>query len=517
MIEDLLYWDIRSRSLKSLGRKIEEINKEFCTLADSLGDGCEDGIVNIGRARGLSRKIDNLRNKAARIRINRRGKQARFDKLVLKEFESSLFAQQEYVEFFFTKKYNKEWGVRDFLNYSFLPRKQFEEKSEEERAVAIGFLENILRNINYKAITKRENLMWNINTYSAGVNPSEFETMLLEQIPKLRKIIGEYNINVGFETREQVDNQNLIFQQKEVEKIKEKMKSLFGSGKGEISGAMIYSIDKQLSKLKEKSIPMDTIADLLYELILNEEDYCAFTWAIKTMELTPTRFHFYNDKKTGKKKLYAGDIIRSIGHENYHRMQGYFSRAMPAGLKGTDGEYNVTGRTIVEGVATVLEDNFMNWLENNRKKYNLSQKDIEIAKLNNHVHFGNRVVRLIHSVYHREETPLEKNEDRDAHLRIAKVSKVPVYADDDYLHNESMPETYYYTYYFFGQKYARETLEELEQVERRRLGTLRKARNFLKRNEPIVIQGLLTGNWGWSTHKDFFLKHYWPKARKYCT
>lgn len=515
MIEELLYWPVRSKSLIRLGKRIEEINKEFRKLDLSLQNGCEGGLVNMNRARSLPRKIEYLRGEAARINIKGRNRQAAFERLVLEEFEKSLFTQQEYIQFFFTMKYNKEWGVKDFFNYAFLPRAQFEGKTEENSAVA--FLENNLRNINYRAKTKRENLMEDITTRSVSVNPSELEAMLIEQIPKMRKIIGDYNVNMGFETREQVEAQNLVVQQKETEKIQEKIKSLFGEYKGDIPEIIMAGVKRQLSGLRKKSTPLDeAMRDLIYELVLNYEDSSAWDSATRTMEINADRFYFYKDKKTDKKRLYAGDIIRSIGHENFHRMQSYFSRLMPVGIRETDGEYNLTGRTISEGVATVLEDNFMNWFENNRKHYFLSQRDIEIAKLMNVEHFGNRIVRLVHSIYHREETPLEKNEDKDAHLRLAKVSKVPVYADDDYLHTESMPETYDFAFYFFGQKYVKETLKELEQIEKKRLDSLRKARNFLKRNEPIVIQGLLTGNWGWSTHKDFFLKHYWKRARKYC-
>lgn len=522
MIEDLLHWEVKSRALVRLGRKIEELNKEFCILAESLADGHGGGLVNLSRARGLLRKIGHLTRRAARTNIQGRNNQARFDRLVLEEFQQSLFAQQEYIQFFFTKKYNKEWGVIQFLNSAFLPREEFEEEEEDEeigenRAVALHFLEDELRNINYRAQTKRENLMWEIDTYKVSVNPQEFEAMLLEQLPRFRKIISDYNVDMGFETEEQVETQNLVIQQREVEKIREKMRGLFGPYRGDISELLLSGVDKQLSGLRRRVTPLaQTVRELIYDIVFNYEDYSAFDESTKTIELNASRFHFYKDKKTGKIKFYAGDILRTLGHENFHRMQSLFSRFMPLGLRGGDGEYNVTGRTIIEGVPTVLEENFMRWLEGRKKHYSLSQRDIAIANLHNHEFFGNKIVRLIHSIYHREETPLEKNEGRDAHLRLAKVSKVPVYADDDYLDDESMPETYYYAYYFFGQKYVRETLRELERIERDRLGTLRKTRNFLRRNEPVVLQGLLTGNWGWSTHKDFFLKHYWPRARKYC-
>ena len=51
---------------------------------------------------------------------------------------------------------------------------------------------------------------------------------------------------------------------------------------------------------------------------------------------------------------------------------------MPHGLRDTPGEYNITGRTIIEGAAVVLEDNFMEWLIRNRRKFNLSKRYVII-------------------------------------------------------------------------------------------------------------------------------------------
>ena len=53
-------------------------------------------------------------------------------------------------------------------------------------------------------------------------------------------------------------------------------------------------------------------------------------------------------------------------------------------------------------------------------------------------------------------------------------------------------------------------------METKRCGSKNKAKEFLNRNEPLVVQGLLTGNWGWETQGKFFLEHYWPRARQLC-
>jgi hypothetical protein len=359
--------------------------------------------------------------------------------------------------------------------------------------------------------------MWDYVLHQATTNPADLQEILIEQLPRLRRIIQEYNVDMGFISCEQAESEDLYAQKAYVEGVRERVTRFFGTVKGDIFQMILSNIERQSESITRKITPLErAFSEMVYDLVLSEEDYCAFDSATKTIEITPTRFIVYKDKKTGKVKLYLGDIIRSIGHENHHRLQDHFSRYMPPGLQDLPGEYNVTGRTIIEGVPTVLEDHFMEWIADNTSRYGLSKKDVQIAMLNGHEHWANRIIRLVHSIYHREETPLESGEDKDAHLRIAKVSKVPVYADDDYLDTESMPETYYYLHYFFGQMYVKKTLAALENLEKKRLGSLRKARNYLKKNEPLVIQGLLTGNWGWSTHQDFVLKHYWPKARRYC-
>lgn len=446
----------------------------------------------------------------ALVRSKKKNKQLYFDKLVLREFKQSLFSQDEYIQFFFTKKYNKQFGVKTFLNNVFFP----ESKNKlNENNGAIDFLENLLKRIRYKSLTKMENMMRDITNYSVSVNPSEYEDMLLEKIPLLRKIISDYNIDMSLETREQIEMQDKISEAKEIEKIREKIKNLFGPYRGDIPRIILASLERKAKELKRK-IPLDeSIRDLIYELVITDEKSSSFDTEMGIMELGKNIFYFYKDKKTGKTKFYIGELIRTVGHENYHRLQRYFSRNMPPGLTDCDGEYSISARIILEGVPTILENNFMRWLEDNRERYSISKRDINISKLSGIEEMGNRLIRLLHSIYHREEKETD-TEERDAHLRLARVSGIPVYADDNYLNDEPISEIYYFAFYIFGAHYVSETLKELEKIEKNRLG--KPYKKFLKRNEPIILQGLMTGNWGCISHKDFFIKHYWPKARKYC-
>ena len=122
-------------------------------------------------------------------------------------------------------------------------------------------------------------------------------------------------------------------------------------------------------------------------------------------------------------------------------------------------------------------------------------------------------------MYHREvniEGNSKKKFDYDVHMRLAEKSGNWALADPYYLSDEAFSDVFEESFYIFGTKYVTETLHELENIETARLGNRRKAKNFINKNQNIVLQGLMTGSWGWSTHKEFFLKHYWPKARKYC-
>ncbi|MFH1290671.1 MAG: hypothetical protein ABIH92_04655, partial [Nanoarchaeota archaeon] len=437
----------------------------------------------------------------------------RFDALALQEYKDSLFAQHEYIQFFFTKRYSKEWGVRTFLNYAFLQPYYFEGKPEENGA--LPFLERKLKNISHCALTKREDMMREMDVFEVMVNPHELESMLLDQIPRLRKMISDYNLEMGFETPEQAEAQRIIQEEEDSKERLRRIGDLLGTSKD----SDIVEAIKQVHKRKLDGLPKpeidESLRKLVYRTVLNYEDYCAFNSDIGAMEVCAERFHFWRDRKTGRVRFYSGDLDRSVGHENFHRLQAVFSRQMPPGLRHAEGEYNVTGRTIMEGVPTVSEHNFLNWLDRNRRKYGLSAKDIEIARLHSGEHFGNRLARLCHAIYHRIAN-LEGGDEADAHRRLATVSGIPVYADEHYLGDESVPEVYYYAHYLFGEDYVNKTLVALHGKETQGLGSSRKATNFIRRNEPIAIQGLLTGNWGWSTHQDFFLKHFWPKARKYC-
>jgi len=447
MIEKLLHWQVKNRNVARLGRRVEEINKEFAILDQSLMHGMYQGIVNMHRARSLGNKIEGLRKQTARL-----APKDRFDKLVLREYVDSLFTQLEYIKFFFTKQYNKDWGVKAFLNYAFFPEEEFRGKEDENGAM--NFLENILRNIQYSEQTKRENLMQEMNTYEHVCGPQEYDNLVLAQLPRLRGLMADYNVDMGFETPEQRDKQDLLEQQKEIEQAEALLRQQLHPLE-DISKFVVEQQRIKFRSIMDRKVGMDEpLTNLMYGLVFSHDDYAAWNDAVRTIEVNSGRFLFYKDRK-GKTRCFTADIDRTMSHENFHRLQTYFSRFMPQGLQGAPGELNITGRTIMEGTAMVLEENFMEWLDKNRRKYRMSAKDVKIASLEGHSYVGNRVIRLLHSVYSRELSSAEGKDHYVAHEKLAAVSKVPVLADEDFLADESVIETFYFSYYLFGRQKVR--------------------------------------------------------------
>jgi len=39
--------------------------------------------------------------------------------------------------------------------------------------------------------------------------------------------------------------------------------------------------------------------------------------------------------------------------------------------------------------------------------------------------------------------------------------------------------------------------------------------DVIKRNEPLILRGLLTGYWSFETHRDFFFSEYMKKINRY--
>ena len=518
MIKELLEWGIKDTRLEDIANDIDAVNIDFNLLDAGLAQTCDAnegaGVVNPYRARRILEQIRVAKKRIRGVHIEKSGADAKFSNLVKKKFYESLGAQEEYIKFFVTNVLNygrKQGGVESFLNNVF-PSWQL---PGMRKRGALAFLEHRTGNIDYKSLTRREDLMSPIEMNEVLLNDQEYEELHLEQLPLLRNIIGDYSINLGFETREQIDKQNLIALKKKLEVAKNTISVLFGSGEAKLPKGLLDGLTGKIFELSSKASPLDrVINELFYDIVLHWEHYCAYDWKQKVMEVGAQRFHFYKDKK-GEIKFYAGDIVRSAGHEYLHKVQGMINKHLALGLREDSSGYNFIGRVMIEGVPYFLENHFLDWLGLNRQKYGFSEEDIERAKLFNVEWEVNKLTRLLHTIYERQYGPIE-DKSRKAHLKLAEVTKVLTHADDDMLPSESLSETYYFAMYFFGAEAVKRTMNNLYELEKKRLGDSEKAREYLKKNENIVLQGMLTGDWGWKTQGKFFLEHYWPKARKYC-
>ncbi|MBW2995574.1 hypothetical protein KY312_04435 [Candidatus Woesearchaeota archaeon] len=507
MIEELLHWPVRNRNLLRLGRQVEEINKEFQKLDDSISMG----VPNISRARSLNNKIQDRFNRAKKLRPG-----LHFEQLVLRNHIDSLWCQSEYLKFFFFKNYNEDYGVRQLVNYTFYPESEWSDTNG-----AVSYIEKLLRNINYHGITKREDLMWEVERFQIPGHYEHIKRRIIEEVFKVKKILRDFNEDKGFITEKQKKLLEIFEDKKEFDRTLQKFKELYGPHLEDDYDKLVLLLKNSAQYIIDKDIELDEDTKaLVIDVNTNDEEYACWDPNTNLMELNNDRFRFYLDKKSGKIRFYAGDLYPTVWHENIHRLQKNFSRYMPPGLRQTDGELNLAARTTEEGVAMISEDFFMDYMENNKRRLGVSNKDIERAKAEDYIYMANKIIKFCHAMYHREsdvESEIGRREtDYDVHMRLAEKSGNWALADQNYLYDETFSDSFEELFYIFGRKYVGETMQTLERIETKKFGNKRKARAFIKKNENIVMQGLMTGSWSWSTHGEFFLKHYWPKARRYC-
>jgi len=515
MIEELLHWEVKNKNLRTLGKKVEEINEEFLELHSSL----DNYLPNIRRARSLNNKIENMLGKCRGLKPK-----FSFDGLIKKEYADSLSRQSEFLKFFFFKNYNKDYGVRLFLEYMFTPEKYWPQENDSKTAraaknekSAVKFLEDSLRKINYYAITKRENLMRPIEVFLMDPEYLRIAMKIKEELPRIRKLLRDYNLTQGFVTKEQHDAIEVIENKKDLEENIDKIKSEL-SISDTLMNIVLNDVKKEKSALFKKASEIQMTKELemlTYNLDFVRGDYCgSFNPAIGQMEVTDRGMMFYEDKKTGKMKFYAADLYKTCGHENFHLLQQYFSMHMPPALCNGVDQLSITTRVVEEGVALYLENTFFNeYLQEKSKNLGISKLDLERSNYLG-VYLSEKIIRFCHSMYHREQDIEET--DYETHKKLAEQSRNWALADDKYLNDDAFEEVFEFSYYIFGHRHVEDTMNELEQKMKHKLGTTRKARNWIKRNSPTIMQGLMTGGWGWTTHKDFFLNHYMEKAMKYC-
>jgi DNA-binding transcriptional regulator GbsR (MarR family) len=96
------------------------------------------------------------------------------------------------------------------------------------------------------------------------------------------------------------------------------------------------------------------------------------------------------------------------------------------------------------------------------------------------------------------------------------------FRDHFYVSEDDLFSVIEHIWYVIGEKYIKETWNALEEKIKRKLQAQNSRKvhrqtvqGFMQRNEAALMQCMLTGYWGWTTHKDFVLNHALNRAWKY--
>jgi len=271
-------------------------------------------------------------------------------------------------------------------------------------------------------------------------------------------------------------------------------------------------IKKILPKLKQMILDYSRKKQLLserfnFDLILAEPSSETSYWdGINwIMALKDDKINAY--RKPGEKKIrfYEADIDLVSFHEWSHALRGYFSRNMPLGLRATEANaYNLVSSVVDEGVCQYSEVLGQEYIKTNKKSLGLSNKDIKLAKLFLKFFYQEKIFDLAHTIYHKKE---REDPRFDAHVELARRARNPVFEKDpDILDDEPLSEGRQDDIcYFLGRDHVHGIMKNLKETY---------YSDVIKRNEPLILRGLLTGYWSFETHRDFFFKEYMPKITR---
>lgn len=515
MIDELGEWQVRSRALREAGKFVEEVYVEFALLWESFADL----TPNLHRARGLQRKIDYCSKRLEAIKPG-----TRFDRLVHRDYVDSLGVHRAWIELFFTKQGSESYGVRNLFNVLFAPEDRW--NSDED---AWNYVRNEFINMPYRDLSKRENLLNGIQTFQLDNDYEDTKRKIDREFPRLKRFIRDFDVERKFISKQEGDFLNILDIKREIQTRIERLEDHFRVPFEEMPMSirdMVYKLPQDVfdvnpekaREIYETKFPeIDRhVKKLDFDLrFMNSWEYSA-SWnsAIGVMEFGPD-FCFFKDKETGEIKFYGGDLFRTAMHENAHRLKNYFSRDLPAGIRPHPAAINFFAMTVEEGTAMYTEEITHRYISNIRKRMGLSKKDLERAKWMSKTYLPRKLVILYHALLHREQGV--EQSDYDVHLTMAKESGNWGFVDHIYLDDDDLSAALYHGWYIFGKKFTDQTISALECEIKKRLGTRdkRRVRNFMQRNEHIIQQCLLTGDWGWSTHQDFVVKHALPKAWRY--
>jgi len=245
---------------------------------------------------------------------------------------------------------------------------------------------------------------------------------------------------------------------------------------------------------------------LNFDLVLADPscDYSCWDSAVVRMALDAERIRVY---KSGKgTEIYEGDADITAFHEFVgHALRQYFSKNMPSGLRATaTNSANLVSTAVDEGVAMFVERYGFRYMKRNKKSIVLSNKDIKGAEMFLKFFYQEKIFKLAHAIYESKE---REDKNFEAHEELAKITKNPVFERDPFmLDDESLFERQDTLDYFVGREHVKGIMEELKK---------KYYSKVIEKNETIIVRGLLTGNWGRETHKDFFFSEYMKKVDKH--
>ncbi len=504
--EELLYWEVENRNLRRYGRQVEEINREFGIIMQSLAEYFPDKHM----ALSLNKRIPALIKDIDRLRPSNE-----FDAMVAIQHHNSLMAQYEFTELIFVKNYTEQVGLKKFLDF------MFGEAEAKPKGHALKELENMARRINWKKISKMRSLMLPITMRLVDSDYDRIRAKIPDELRKARKVINKYLLDIGFVTKEQADIIDKLQTLDDIDEVKDSIGAAFGMPFAKIpdylrermfrSHGMSEDQYNKLAMERDELLSDETIQSLYYNIDLTSGEGASWDPNTKQLEIGRPEFMFYKDEKTHKIKLFAGEVLRIIGHEGYHRVRTLLSQFMPAGLKGGMGEYAITSRITDEGLSMLFEDKFMEYVNENRP-FNISKKDIERVKLAKYFYRTKRIIDFLYSVYHRLADT--ENRDIEAAARLATVTKNQALSDPKYLGHQSIHETFEDSFYIYGLPAIENIMERLIKEKTRERGNRRNAMHHIKRNEKIYLAGLLVGHWGQGALEEFYFDHYLPRAKK---
>jgi hypothetical protein len=522
MIEDLNSWSIRSPKLEKCATEVTDVCITNTYLSQGI-DGIENGYSapNLHLYRSQSRRMSSLERQ-----IQQTPTRNAFDTLVKNHLLETLFVERTFYAFFYTKKYNQKNSLREFLNKSLLRRNDLDEfdKTDHSRTGVIPYFQKaFLEAYSDEKRTKLVHKWKGIDLNPVRVPDYVRDTILEPRIGLLRNILDAWDIEYGVETKESI----ALREQKRnhLEMLEE---GVLSQGRArtlaEQDSTWAFPELQQLSKLYEG------MPDKFSRLFWACSDFSWFDWSVKEMGIRGDYTTFFRDE-TGTVKLEKGTLLKTLGHENMHRWQGIFSMHMPVSLRHDNLYYPIAHHVICEGSAVSGERFFVRWLKQYSEKYGISELEFDLLDLSDSDYYKNRMLRILYTCakrewnakddYTRKESKLRRKGDLviedlvTAEKIAAKWTSLPMVADEDLLPNESIWHTYYLMNYKLGERNVERTIQLVEDFETKRLGSRQKARKSLWQNEAVLLQAIYTGAWSKTTHRDFVLKQFWPKAIKH--